>query len=196
MGKQSESIGVAFKVGDVIPESFRNLAFQEAAAVLREERLDSFLSRVSERWVSHVMSKTGCLHDGAYLLEKRIAQLRVLVCQPAGHIITETLTQRGYLERVSEAVVYEDAAREWEHLRLVLKAAKGCRIDQPVAVALKLRAVIMTQSVPVLLSKTFITDKLLPVHDSILLRFSQSYAYFVAFRLFNRNYLNYLFEIA
>ena len=196
VGKKAESIGIALKMRDVVPEGFRDLVFQEAAVVLREKRLDGLLSGMSEGRVAHIVRQPRCLHNGAYLLEKRIAQLRMLVRQSPCHIVTEALAQRRYLDGVSETIVHEDTSRKGKYLRLVLKAAEGSRIDQTVAVTFEFRAVVVTESVPVFLPKAFIADELLPVHNYILLRFSQSYAYFVAFRLFNRNYLNYLFEIA
>ena len=46
---------------------------------------------------------------------------------------------------MSEPVMDKDAPGEWENLRLVLKATEGSRVNKPVAVALKLGAVIVAQ---------------------------------------------------
>ena len=59
------------------------------------------------------------------------------------HVVAERLAERRHLERVGEPVVNEDAAGQRKYLRLVLQAAEGGRVDQPVAVALKLRAVVV-----------------------------------------------------
>lgn len=80
--------------------------------------------------------------------------------------------------------MHEDASRKREHLRLILQAAERSRIDKPVAITFEFRAVVVAQRMPLLLSEPFIADELLPVHN--LLPFWQSYAYFVAFRLFKR----------
>ena len=60
--------------------------------------------------------------------------------------------------------MYEDASRQREHLRLVLQSAERCRKDQSVVVALKLRTVVMAFTMTVLLSESFVTDELFPVH--------------------------------
>ena len=60
--------------------------------------------------------------------------------------------------------MYEDTSRQREYLRLVLQSAERCRKDQSVVVALKLRTVVMTLAMTVLLSESFVTDELFPVH--------------------------------
>ena len=69
----------------------------------------------------------------------------------ARHVVAERHAHGGHFERVGEAVVHEDAARQGEHLRLVLQAAEGCREDETVVIALELRAVVVALQVAVLL---------------------------------------------
>lgn len=80
------------------------------------------------------------------------------------HVVAQAATNTGYFQRVGEAVVDEDAAREGEHLCLVLHAPKGGREDEAVVVALELGAVVTVTTVEVFLTKTLIGDKLKPVH--------------------------------
>lgn len=49
MGEQAESIGVALKMSDVVPEGRTDLLFQETARSFCEESLYGFLTTVSER---------------------------------------------------------------------------------------------------------------------------------------------------
>lgn len=64
-----------------------------------------------------------------------------------------------------ETVMHKDAAWQREDLRLVLKAAEGCRVDEPVAVTLEFRAVVVTFRMTGLLSEALIGDELLPEHE-------------------------------
>ena len=63
MGEQAESVGIALKMGNIVPESRRNLRFQRAAHTFRKESLYGFLATMSEGWVSQVMSQTGSADD-------------------------------------------------------------------------------------------------------------------------------------
>ena len=61
--------------------------------------------------------------------------------------------------------MYEDAAREREHLRLVLHASEWGREDEAVVVAFELRPVVMAFRMPYFLPQTFVGYELLPVHS-------------------------------
>ena len=60
--------------------------------------------------------------------------------------------------------MYKHTPRKGKHLGLVLQTSEGSRENQPVVVALKLRPVIMTLTVTLLLSQAFVGYKLFPVH--------------------------------
>ena len=79
-------------------------------------------------------------------------------------IVTERHAHTGHLQRVCEPVVHEDAARQGEYLCLVLQSAERSREDKPVVIALKLRAIVVAIGMPVLLTETFVGNKLLPIH--------------------------------
>lgn len=93
MGQQTESIGVALEMRDVVPKSLTHFVAQEIAAVLGEERLYGLFARMAKRRVAHVMGQTGRLHDGTNLLKQRAAKLRMAVGQTTRHIVAEALAQ-------------------------------------------------------------------------------------------------------
>ena len=160
MGEQPEGVGVAFEVRDVIPERLADMLAETEPHVFGEERLNGLLAGVAEWRVAHVVSQPRALHDGANLLKQGAAQLRMDVDEPARHIVAETLAERRYLERVRQAVMNEDAARQGEHLRLVLQTAERRRVDEAVAVTFEFRSVVVAQRVAQLLSEAFVGDKL------------------------------------
>ena len=57
------------------------------------------------------MRQAGCTHDGSDFLEERILQIRALLDDVAGDIVAQRHTHTCHFQAVSEAVVYEDAAR-------------------------------------------------------------------------------------
>jgi hypothetical protein len=57
---------------------------------------------------------------------------------------------------VGETIVYEDASRQWENLRLVLKTTERSRENQSVIIALELSSVIVAFRVTMLLSEALI----------------------------------------
>lgn len=122
--QQAEGIGVALKVGDVLPNGVAHLAAQRRAGTLGEVGLDGLLARMAEGWVTHVVGEARRLHNRSYLLKQRAAKLRVLVRQAARHVVAQRLAQRRHFQRVGKAVVDEDAARKGKHLRLVLQATE------------------------------------------------------------------------
>ena len=84
--------------------------------------------------------------------------------EQVSHVVAQAAPNTGYFQRVGEAVVDENAAWEGEHLCLVLHAPKRGGEDEAVVVALELGAVVAVTSVEVFLTKTFIGNKLKPVH--------------------------------
>lgn len=164
VGKDAEGIGVALKVGDVVPEAVAHPGAQLLALALGEEGLYGFLATVAEGRVAQVVRQSGSLDDGANLLEERAPQFGMALGEDACHVVAERLAERRDFERVGQTVVDEDAAGQGEHLRLVLQTPEGRRVNETVAVALELRAVVMPL-VPRLLSETLVGDKLLPIHS-------------------------------
>jgi hypothetical protein len=57
---------------------------------------------------------------------------------------------------MGQSIVYEDAARQREHLSLILQPAEWSREDKMVVVAFKLCSVIVSLAVTVFLSKPFV----------------------------------------
>ena len=164
MGEQAEGVGIALEVGDVVPERGRHLLAQREALALGEEGLYGFLAGVAEGRVAHIVGQTGRSHDLSYFRHHALAQLRLALAEAACYVAAQRHAHAGHLERMGEAVVYEDAARQREHLRLVLHAAKGCREDESVVVALELGAVVVTLRMAVFLSEPLGRDELFPVH--------------------------------
>ena len=65
---------------------------------------------------------------------------------------------------MGEPIVDKNTPGEWEDLRLVLKTTEGSRVNKPVAVALKLRPVVVAFGVLVLLPEPHVRYQFLPVH--------------------------------
>ena len=73
----------------------------------------------------------------------------------AAHVVAKGASHTAHLQRVSQAVMDENASRQREHLCLVLQTAKRCREYQAVIVALEFRTVIHTMLL-VFLAKPFV----------------------------------------
>ena len=119
---------------------------------------------MAKRRIAQVVRQTGCGHDLPYLLKQRVAQLRAALNDTLSHIVAKRHSHAGNLQRVCQSVVYEDASRQGEHLRLVLQASERCRENQSVIVTLKLRAVVVPFHMAVLLPQPLIRYQLFPVH--------------------------------
>ena len=151
MGKQAESISISVETRHVRPEFFRHQAFQGNAFSLSEIGLNSFFARMSERRIAQVVSQTGSRDYCTNLLKQRRAQLWMNFAQATCHVIAQRHTNRSHLERVSQTVMNENAARQRKHLSLVLQTAEWSRENQSVVIALKLRPVVITVGMSVLL---------------------------------------------
>ena len=119
---------------------------------------------MAEGRIAQVVSQTSSRHDGAYQREQRVAQLRMPAHELVGHIIAQRAPNTGHLERMGEAVVHKDAARQGEHLCLVLQTAEGSREDEPVVVAFEFATVVVSLGMAFLLSEPLIGNQLLPLH--------------------------------
>ena len=162
--EQSEGVGVTLEVREVLPHLRRHTRLQRQSPTLAKERLYSLLAGVTERRIAHVVRQTRRAHDGAKLLEERTREFGTNTLQGSRHVVAKRHAHTRHFERVSQSVVHEDAARQREHLCLVLHAAEGRREDKAVVVALELRAVVVALRVAQLLSETLVRYELLPVH--------------------------------
>ena len=111
---------------------------------------------MTERRIAQIMSQTGCTYDGSYLFYERILQVRLLLDDPSGYVVTYRHAHTRHFQTVGETVVDEDAARQREDLRLVLQSAECRREDEAVVIALEFRAVIVALSMLVFLSETLV----------------------------------------
>ncbi len=156
MGKYAESIGVTLEMGKVLPESGRHLRLQCLAGSLREEGLYGFLAGMAKRRVAQVVCQTGSTHDGPYLLKERIFQFGTLLHNTFRHVVTQGHAHARHLQTVGKPVVYEDAAWQRKHLRLVLQTAEGRGEDETVVVAFELGAVVVPLSMLVFLAEALV----------------------------------------
>ena len=175
VGEEAEGVGVTLEMHEVVPQLLADSATQLLALALAEERLDGFLAGVTERRIAHIVRQASRAHDGAYLLEQRALQFGMLHLQLPRHVRAQRHAHTCHLQRVSQAVVYEDAARKRKHLRLVLHTAERRREDKAVIVALEFRAVVVAHGMVIFLPKALIGNELLPVHVSFLFIWAQSY---------------------
>ena len=116
--------------------------------------------------VAHVVSQAGCCHNLPDLTQEADGALGESPHDLLGHIVAKGHAHAGDLEGVGEAVVYEDASREGEHLCLVLQPAEGGWEDETVVVALELRTIVVTFGMTVLLAESFVGYQLLPIHHN------------------------------
>ena len=84
--------------------------------------------------------------------------------QRTRHVAAQRHAHARHFERVSEAVVNEDAAWQRKHLCLVLHTTERSREDKAVVVAFELRTVVVTFGVAQLLSESLVRYELLPIH--------------------------------
>ena len=84
---------------------------------------------MSEGWVAHVVCQTSRAYDGANFFEQRVGQFGMALNQGASHIVAQRHAHRGHFKAMGKAVVHEYAARQREHLRLVLQSSERSRED-------------------------------------------------------------------
>ena len=89
MGKQAESVGIAFEMCDVVPESLADLRLQLHSIPLSEECLNGLLATMTERRVAKVMRQACGTHDGAYLREEGVGEFRLFAENAVSHIVTQ-----------------------------------------------------------------------------------------------------------
>ena len=172
--EEAESVGIALEVRDVVPLLRRDAVARLGADVISEKESVALaevsayglLAAMSERRVAQVVGEAGGTHNAAQLGEMRAVEFGVLLQDEATHVVAQAASHTAHLEAVGKPVVYEDAARQGEHLRLVLQTAEGSGEDKAVVVALKLSAVVASL-LYVLLPEPLARQQLFPVHHHI-----------------------------
>ena len=78
MGQQAEGVGVTFKVGEVLPKSRGEAVIvpQSQSLSFGEEGGDGPFARMPERRITQVVRQAGGGHDGTYLWQEAVRQLR------------------------------------------------------------------------------------------------------------------------
>ena len=87
MGQQTEGVGVALEVGDIVPEGVAHLTLQVASGPFGEIGLDGFLTTVAEGRIAHVVGQAGGRYDLSDLCKERVTQFRMTDGQLTGHIV-------------------------------------------------------------------------------------------------------------
>ena len=174
MSQQAESVGIAVEMRKVVP-----LSRSEAVTVRRRIRLkpgavsflkiadDSPFTGMPERRIAQVVSQTGRRNNTAERLEHPFGHLGMKFAKLTRRIIAQRAPHAGNLQTVRQPVVHENTSGQREYLRLVLKATKRGREDKPIVIALELRAQFGMSLVAVLLTQTFVGDKLFPIHIEV-----------------------------
>lgn len=96
MGQQSEGIGIAFKMNQVIPllltqsgrVQFVPIGLQPLAVSLTEESAYGLLARMTERRVAQIVSQTGCRYDGTQFRYMSLLQFGMLFNQHPGAVVS------------------------------------------------------------------------------------------------------------
>ena len=142
VGESAQGVGVALEVGEVGPLALGETVAQVSAFAFGEERGDRLLAAVTEGGIAQIVGQAGGRDDVSEVVElvDPVASGIARGAQFGGDGVGHRLAHRADLERVGQAVVDEDGAREREHLRLVLKAAEGRREHQSVVVAAEVGA--------------------------------------------------------
>ena len=78
VGQQAEGVGVALKVGEVLPKSRGEAVIvpQSQSLSFGEEGGDGPFARMTERRITQVVRQAGGGHDGTYLRQEAVRQLR------------------------------------------------------------------------------------------------------------------------
>ena len=88
MGKQSEGVGIALEVGEVVPECGRYLALEFGAGSLEEISLHGLLATMTEGRIAQIVGKAGGGHYLPYLLKHGVLEFGMALGEYLGHIIT------------------------------------------------------------------------------------------------------------
>ena len=86
-----------------------------------------------------------------------------------GYGISERPSYARHFQAVGQPVVYEDAARQGENLRLVLQSAEGGGEDKAVVIPLKLRTVLVSLLMKLFQSEAFGGYKCVPIHPVLVI---------------------------
>ncbi len=81
---------------------------------------------MSERGIAHVVAETGGSYYVTYI--RKLAEyvaVSVFTAEAYGDLIGKRASHRRNLKTMCQAVMYEHAARQREHLRLVLQPPEG-----------------------------------------------------------------------
>ena len=166
MGEQSESIGVALEVGQVVPFALAQVLSEPQSGPFAEVGLYGFLARVAKRRIAQVVGQAGCRHDVAEIVERveHFGRVGIARAQAYGHLVGKRASYTRHLEAVGQTVVYKYAAGEGEDLCLVLQTAEGRGKHEPVKVALKVVARSRLGVVVMFKPKPFVGNQLVPFH--------------------------------
>lgn len=147
VGEEAEGVGVAVEMRDIGPLGFSELfalhtdvSLQVAPLSLGEIAADGPLTTVAEGRVAHVVGQTGGRNDGANGGDVGLAEFGMARKEMAHHIDAQRATNARHLQAVCQSVMNENAARQREHLGLVLHPSEGRREDEAVEIALKFGA--------------------------------------------------------
>ena len=87
MGEQTEGIGIALEVDEVVPEDGVYLSLQVAAGTVGKECLYGLLATVAEGWIAQVVGQTGRGDNLSDLLKERVLQFGMQQRQLGCHIV-------------------------------------------------------------------------------------------------------------
>ena len=97
MSQQTEGIGIALEVGEVVPEDGTHLALKVGTSALEEIGLHGLFATMTKGRIAQIVSQAGCRHDLSDFLEHGVLQFRVLQRQLLGHIATQRHAHAGHL---------------------------------------------------------------------------------------------------
>ena len=137
MGQETECVGIPVKAGKIALLLLRQLIQIAFAPSLPEEIGDGLLPGMTERGITHVMSKAGGRDNGPYLCKQGRIRWIGSVNQPKCHHISQRPANTSHFKRVGEPVVHKDASRQWKYLRLILQPSEWGGEDDAVIIALK-----------------------------------------------------------
>ena len=72
MGKQSESVGIAFEMRNIIPKISTYTLFEMLSRPFGKEGLDGFFTTMTEWRITHIVRQTSSTDNGSYLFEQRV----------------------------------------------------------------------------------------------------------------------------
>lgn len=125
MGKNADSVGIAFKSNQIVPLRWRNHLFVFSALIIAEIAAYRFLARMTERRVAEVVSKASGRDDYVDVGKLLLNAVAKSVSQFAGNHACNGTAHTGNFNAMSQSVMNNLTARKRKNLGFILQTAES-----------------------------------------------------------------------